>query len=189
MWLIALLVMGSGEPEDVREPTATIDEQPAENVAVETAQGSVPVRIYVRNEMSRRFRLVEARVVLDETEVVHRNAAGGNELERQFSALETPVPPGEHALTATLVYEGRNAGPFSYLDNYKFRVKTSYPFDLDRSQETAAIHVVAREKPGANVPLEQRPLIEVMAAPDSGVKPMPGVTEASGHNVVRLVSP
>jgi hypothetical protein len=187
MWLIALLVLAGDDPNNKRDPASgpTIDLL-GEKAEPETKSGAVPVRVYVRNEMGNRFRLVEARVVLDETEVVHENASGKKELERTFSALETPIPAGSHALTATLVYEGRNTGPFSYLDNYRYKVQTSYPFELAEGQDPAAIHIVAHERGGANRRLEQRPVVEVMAAPGSGVTPMPGVTEASGQNIVRI---
>jgi hypothetical protein len=193
MWLIALLVIGAGVPaDDEKQTRPTVEEMRAQPAAMSDADArgpAVPVRIDVRNEMSKRFRLVEARVVLDETEVVHQTAASGQELERTFSALETPVRPGEHALTATLVYEGRNRGPFSYLDNYRYKVQTSYPFDLESGKQSATIQVLAREKQGINLPLERRPILEVMTGPDSGVTPMPGVTEASGQTMVRVPAP
>jgi hypothetical protein len=202
MWLIALWLMGTEEPEDIREKTRPIDEAPAA-AAKETrelrAHASVPVRIYIRNDMGKRFRLVEARVALDETEVVHRRSTGRHELERSFSALETAVRPGEHALRATLVYQGRNRGPRSQVENHQVRVQTSYAFDLAAESDTAAIHVVARERAGANVPLEKKTVLEVMAEPGSGVTPVrgaPGMVdapaqpeEAAGQPAIRPALP
>jgi len=188
MWLIALLVLAGDEPSKPDPASGPTIDLLGEQAEVEAKNGAVPVRVFVRNEMGGRFKLVEARVVLDETEVVHQNASGKKELERSFSALETPIKPGSHALTATLVYEGRNAGPFSYLDNYRYKVQTSYPFELAEGEDPAAIHIVAHERGGANLRLERRPILEVMAAPGSGVTPMPGVTEASGQNIVRMAA-
>jgi hypothetical protein len=91
-------------------------------------------------------------------------------------------------LTATLVYEGRNAGPFSYLDNYRYKVQTTYPFELAAGEAPAAIQVVAHERAGANLKIENRPLVEVVAAPGSGVTPGPGVAEGSGRNIVRVAT-
>ena len=186
MWLIALLVLAGDEPNKPDPASGPTIDLLGEQAEPEQTNGAVPVRVYVRNEMSNRFRLVSARVVLDGTEVVHENASGKKELERSFSALETPIKAGSHALTATLIYEGRNAGPFNYLDNYRYKVQTSYPFELAAGEDPAAIHIVAHEKQGANLRLENRPVVEVMAAPDSGVTPMPGVAEASGKNIVRV---
>lgn len=188
MWLIALMVLVGDEP--VRQQVEQAEPGPGIDMVGEQAEsdakpGMVPVQVAIRNEMGSHFRLVEARVVLDGTEVVHQNASGKQELERSFSALETPVKPGSHALTATLVYEGRNTGPFSYLDNYRYKVQTTYPFELAEGDDPAAIQVVAHEKQGANLRLENRPVVEVMAAPGSGITPMPGVTGAAGRNIVR----
>ena len=67
-------------------------------------------------------------------------------------------------------------------------MQTTYPFELAAGDEPAAIHVVAHELAGANLRLERRPVVEVLAAPGSGVTPMPGVTEASGRNFVRMAA-
>ena len=79
MWLIALLALvfvgdEPSRPAPERGPTIDLLGEQAEP---ETKAGTIPVRVYVRNDMSDRFRLVEARVVLDETEVVHVNASAG----------------------------------------------------------------------------------------------------------------
>ena len=187
MWLIALLVLGCGDPQVTVSP----DEPATVRNVGETAGEAkdigpgVPVRVHVRNEMGRRFRLVEVRVILDGTEVVHQSANGTRELERAFSALESPVMPGEHALTATLIYEGRNTGPFSYLDNYRYKVQTTYPFELDAGDQPASLHVVAHERAGANVPLEKKPILEVMTDPGSGVTPSVSVLDTAGTTIVR----
>ena len=46
--------------------------------------------------------------------------------------MVVPLRRGEHALTATLVFQGRNVGPFSYLGNYRYRVESTYSFYLER---------------------------------------------------------
>jgi hypothetical protein len=190
MWFIALLVFVGNEPvkDQVEQGGPTVDMVGERSEAQPVKGAAVPVQVVVRNDMGNHFRLVEARVVLDDTEVVHQNASGKQELEPSFGALETPVKPGPHALTATLVYEGRNTGPFSYLDNYRYKVQTTYPFELAEGGDTVAIQVVAHERQGANLRLENRPVLEVMAAPGSGVTPMPGVTQSAGRNIVHVAA-
>ncbi len=193
MWLIALWVWGGALPAGEAAPAGAVEEPLEAEVEAaaeaETGVNQVPVRIYVRNEMSNRLRLVEARVVLDDIEVVHETARPAQELERSFSALETVVPPGDHALTATLVYVAKNAGPFNYLEGYRYRVQTVYPFSLDGVREPASLHLVARERRGPNLAPERRLVLEAMSTPGSGVTPLPGVTRASGQNVVRAPAP
>jgi hypothetical protein len=77
MWLIALMVLVGDEPvrQQVEQPESTIDVV-GEKAQAETSKGAVPVQVVVRNEMGNHFRLMEARVVLDDTEVVHQVASG-----------------------------------------------------------------------------------------------------------------
>jgi hypothetical protein len=189
MWLVALLVWGMGQPQ---VGSARPDEEPVEPVKEalgDAGEDAVPVRIYVRNQMSDRFRLVEARVALDDMEVVHETARAGQELERNFSALETVVAPGAHALTATLIYEGRNPGSFGHPENDRYRVQTVYPFSLDAVGAPADVHLVARERSGASLPSERKLVLEAMSAPGSGVTPTPRVTGGAARNIVKAPAP
>jgi hypothetical protein len=131
---------------------------------------TLPARVAVSNQMGKRFKLVEATLMMDGVQVAHREAAPGQELDKAFQAYEGAIMPGEHILTVELVYEGRNLGPFTYLDNYRFRVDTSYPFTAAASAP-ASLNVVARERPGGNVPIEQKPMVDITPAAGSGASP------------------
>ena len=112
MWLIALMVWGGGQPV-AWTALATEAVEPFERGGA--GKDAVPVRIHVRNQMSKRLRLVEAKVVLDETEVVHEAARPGEELERSFTALETEVPPGQPRADRHPGLRGpADAGPAGY---------------------------------------------------------------------------
>lgn len=141
-------------------------EEPA-TVETPVAPANVPGTVRVRSEMGRRYRLVEASVAMDGAQVAHRRAPEGKELEREFTAFKGPVIPGRHAVNVTLVYQGRNAGLFNYLDDYTFRVQSSYAFDAI-ADRPAVLDVVAKERKGISVPLEQKPTMEISPAPGSG---------------------
>ncbi len=178
MWLLTWLVMAGGQVGD--DATRMIDEPalPGE----ELAGDAVPVRIYIRNHLGKRYRLVEARVTLDGMEVVHETSRRGQELERAFSALETMTLPGEHTLAATLIYEARGAGG----DDDRRRVQTVYPFTLKGNKGPASLHIVAHDRMGAKVPGEKRPVLEVIRSPDSAATPLPATTTpATSQNVIR----
>jgi hypothetical protein len=119
--------------------------------------------------MGKRFRLVEIRVVMDGQELSHRLAAKGTELDAQQRLYEGDVTPGLHNLTVTLSYEGRNTGPFTYLDDYKFRLESTGTFMAQEVGRPASIEVLAYQKPGATVPVEQKPTMEIKAVPGSGM--------------------
>ena len=137
--------------------------------------------IEVRSDLGKRFRFVEARVVLDGLELTNRVAANGQELEHKFRAYDGAVTPGAHTVTVTLEYEGRNAGIFTYLDNYRFRVESTAEFTVHESSRPATILVLAYERPGVDVPLEKKPMMEIKAAPGSPVTAATKIPALSGR--------
>jgi hypothetical protein len=144
-----------------------------------------PVRLVARNMMGRRFRLVEARFVLGGTEVARLSAPAGKEVDLSAPVMVVPLHRGEHALTATLVFQGRNVGFFSYLNNYRYRVESTYSFYLEQTEKQPIIEVVAREQGGVTVPLERRPTLEISSPMSAGVTPMGGVNHGTQVTVVR----
>lgn len=143
-----------------------------QGAAAGTAPVQVPASVELRNEMGRGFRLVEAHVTLDGQAVSDRVATRGQELERSFRAYGGAVAPGEHVLRVDLVFEGRNRGPFTYLDDIRYRVDGQSLF-VARAGGEASVDVVAQERKGANVPFEQKPQIRFAPAPGSELKPPP----------------
>ena len=135
------------------------------------ANVEVPGTVRVRSELGKRFKLVESVILLDGVTVAQRRADQGHELEREFDAFNGLVTPGAHAMTVTLVYEGRNPGLFSYVDNYRMRVVSSYAFEA-AADRPAALEVVARERKDGNLPLDKRPFLEVVPASGSGATPL-----------------
>jgi hypothetical protein len=163
--------------EGVRPRSAQPDTQVLEAV--------VPVRLVARNMMGRRFRLVEARFVLGGTELARLSAPAGQEVDLSAPLMVLPLRRGEHALTITLVFQGRKVGFFSYLNNYRYRVESTYSFYLEQTEQQPVIEVVAREQGGVMVPLERRPTLEISAALSAGVTPMGGVNHGTQVTVVR----
>jgi hypothetical protein len=146
----------------------TPKEEPASFELPPTAPAAVvPGTVRVRSEMGKRYRLVEATVAMDGAQVAQRRAPEGSELEKEFTAYKGSVSPGRHALNVTLVYQGRNAGLFNYVDDYTFRVQSSYAFEAFANRP-AVLDVVAKERKGISVPLEQKPMIVIAPAPGSG---------------------
>ena len=153
------------QAETPAEETRSV-EQPA------AAQAPAVGTVRVRNEMGKRYRLVEMTVALDGEQVGYRRAPDGTELEKDFEAFQGPVSPGRHSVTVILGYEGRNTGLFNYVDNYKFRVQSGYAFEA-AADRPAAIDVVARERKGVTVPVDQKPTMEITPVAGSGALPIP----------------
>jgi hypothetical protein len=184
MWMAVLLLAADPQRGDAGVSPTRVDpfdktaSGPVERVPSQEAREvrpldvQVPASVDVRSEMGKRFRLVEAVFMLDGAEVSRRTAVKGQELDHRFRAYDGSVRPGQHALTVTLVYEGRNTGPFTYLDNYRYRVEQTYGFTVTSTDRPAAVEVVARERKGANVPLEQKPTLDITPAAGSSATPM-----------------
>ena len=129
----------------------------------------LPASVDVRSALSKRFRLIEARLVVDGQEMSHRTATRGQELENPFRLYDGSLPPGRwNSVNVTLVYEGRNTGLFTYLDDYKFRVQSTIDFTFPASGRPAAIEVLAYERSGVTLTVEQKPTMEIMAPSGSG---------------------
>jgi hypothetical protein len=168
-----------------RTPDLAIQHEAREAARVADATApTIPAQIEVQNQMGKRFKLVEAVVYVDGIEVGHRKAAGGRELETRFHAYDGAIAPGTHLLAVELTYEGRNVGPFTYLDNYRFRVDSSYTFGAQASDRPAALQVVARERKGANVPMEQRPIVDIAPAEGSGAWPTSPMPAADARKTI-----
>jgi hypothetical protein len=175
MWLMVLvLAQPAQKADEIDRPGVDPFERQADPPAAapRRADVNVPAAIEVRNEMGKRFRLVEAVFFLDGAEVARRTAGKGEDFQPAFRAYEGTLRPGAHALTVTLVYEGRNTGPFTYLDNYKYRVESTYAFSVAAADRPATLSVVAHERPGPNVPLEKKPMLDITPTATSPITPI-----------------
>jgi len=161
--LLMVVLLAQAAPE-----ARSIAPREVEDGLTAVRETSVPATVEVRSNMGKRFRLVEARVVMDGQELSHRLAARGQELESQFRAYDGAASPGLHNVTVTMTYEGRNKGPFTYLDDIKYRVASSNDFIIHEGGRPAALEVLVYEKPGATVAVEQKPTMEIKPAANSG---------------------
>jgi hypothetical protein len=137
------------------------------------ANVAVPAMVQVHNEMSKRYRLTEVVVLLDAVEVARVKAPKGAELAHDFPAFAGPMPSGEHAVTVTLVYDGRNPGPITYFDDYHFRAETTSAFTVTSDgRGPARLDVMARERKGMNVAFDKKVELEIAPAPGSSAVPL-----------------
>lgn len=174
-WVAMLFLQGGAptpvDPDRPSAPEGPVHRKAEEPAVVETQRvappENVPGTVRLRSEMGRRYRLVEATVAMDGEQVAYRRAPDGSELQREFNLYQGPMVPGRHAVNVILVYQGRNAGLFNYMDDYTFRVQSSYAFEAT-ADRPAVLDVVAKERKGISVPLEQKPMLEISAAPGSG---------------------
>jgi hypothetical protein len=130
----------------------------AETVLNNTVAGAQAAIVH-ENRMSSSFKLVKAVYALDGAPIFNRADEDGELGEReQFDVYNGQIVPGEHTLTVNLEYRGHGYGIFSYLQGYRFRVRSSHNFTAPEGRGIS-IRVVAYEKGGPTAPLEERPAV------------------------------
>ena len=126
-----------------------------------------------RNEMGSSFKLAHVQYALDGAPIFNRTETGGGELaaQEEIEVFNGPLSPGSHQLSIYLEYDGSGFGIFSYVESYKFRLKSSYVFNADEGKLTT-VRIVGFEKGGFTTELKDRPAvrydIEAVAAPTGG---------------------
>jgi hypothetical protein len=190
IWLLAGMWLlgddpfaGLGDPSSSTQPN--LQQTSVTQPGVPKRTQLRPVRVEARNEMGKRFRLVSAVFVMDGIQIANLTAPANQPLDIASKALEVTMNGGQHALTVILTYRGQSVGLFSYLDNYRFRSVATYQFYLEPSEGQPIIKVLARERPGMFVSLENKPMLDISAPFGFGVTPMSGVNHGTEVSVSR----
>jgi hypothetical protein len=142
-----------------------------------------------QNEMSNAFLLVRALFVLDGAVQYNKSDDSGALAEQtQIPIFTGAVPPGDHTLQVLLQYQGNGYGVFSYLKGYHFDVRSSHSFTAVEGK-TLSLQVIAYEKGGVTVPLEQRPAVRYVEKVTAGtVQSAPPAAGAAPSKVPATVS-
>lgn len=113
------------------------------------------LRLIHDNRMGGSFYLKRAAYSIDGRPVYSSSDKNGSlNNKKSFTVFNESVSPGPHRITVSMRYVGNGFGIFSYLRQYKFNIRSSYPF---RAQEgkIMEIKVVPYQK-GWTVPLQKR---------------------------------
>jgi hypothetical protein len=130
----------------------------AETVLSGTIAGAQATLVH-ENRMSTSYKLVKAVYALDGAPIFNKADENGELGEREsFDVYNGAIVPGEHTLTVNLEYRGHGYGIFSYLQGYRFKVRSNYTFTAPEGRGVT-IRVVGYEKGGPTAPLEERPAI------------------------------
>ncbi|MBT6432929.1 MAG: dihydrolipoamide acetyltransferase [Deltaproteobacteria bacterium] len=117
-------------------------------------------KVVHRNEMGASFSLARAQYSLDGTPIFNRRDSGEGELADadEIEIFNGTVAPGNHQISVYLEYRGNGFGIFSYLNDYKFKIKSSYTFTAEEGRITS-VRVVGFEKGGITTELTERPTV------------------------------
>jgi hypothetical protein len=130
----------------------------AETVLNGTIAGAQATIVH-ENRMSSQYRLVKAVYALDGAPIFNKADEEGSLGEREtFDVYNGAMVPGEHTLTVNLEYRGNGYGIFSYLQGYRFKVRSNYTFNAPEGR-SVSLRVIGYEKGGATAPIDERPAI------------------------------
>jgi hypothetical protein len=112
-----------------------------------------------RNEMGSAFVLESVSYALDGAPIFTKTDTDGDLSDQtSIELFNGSIVPGNHNLSATLVYRGSGYGVFSYLRGYTFRIKTSYAFTAEEGKVTT-VNVVGYERGGLTTDIRDKPAI------------------------------
>ena len=112
-----------------------------------------------RNDMGASFYLESVTYALDGAPVYSKVDAAGDLADRhEFEVFNGRIVPGNHQLSVQLNYRGRGYGLFSYLEGYRFKVRSSYTFKAEPGK-ALVVKVVGYERGGIIAELKDRPAV------------------------------
>lgn len=119
--------------------------------------GGARAEITFVNDMSNVFQLTRALFLLDGAVQNNKQDESGVLAEqKEIPVFSGSIPPGDHTLQVLVQLRGHGFGVFSYLQGYRFEIRSSHSFTVTEGK-TVELKAIAYEKGGVTVPLEQRP--------------------------------
>ena len=119
--------------------------------------GGARAEITFVNDMSNVFQLTRALFLLDgAVQNNKQDETGALAEQKEIPVFSGSIPPGDHTLQVLVQLRGHGFGVFSYLQGYRFEIRSSHSFTVTEGK-TVELRAIAYEKGGVTVPLEQRP--------------------------------
>lgn len=113
--------------------------------------------IYHRNEMGATFVLESVAYALDGAPVFAKvDTQGDLDKREEFEIFNGRIVPGNHQIAVRMLYRGSGFGIFSYLEGYKFELKSNQTFNAEAGKVTT-VKVVGFEKGGVTSDIKDRP--------------------------------
>lgn len=112
-----------------------------------------------RNEMGPSLTLERVSYSLDGEPLLNRADEDGSlDGQTEIPLFEGSIVPGTHNLSVLLVYRGNGFGIFTYLRDYVFKIRASFPFTAEEGK-LVSVKAVAYETGGITTDLTDRPTI------------------------------
>ncbi len=121
------------------------------------------------NDMSGLFKLQRIVVLYDGAPLASKtDEKDGIAAMKEIPLYGAFVQPGEHTLQVLLEYRGNGDGIFSYLNGYKFEVRSTRSFTAVEGR-TLSLRIVGYEQGGPLTPFEEKPAVRYVEKVQLGV--------------------
>lgn len=141
--------------------------------------GGARAEITFINDMSSAFRMTQALFVLDgAVQYNKQDETGVLAGQKEIPIFSGSIPPGDHTLQVLVKLRGHGYGVFSYLQGYRFEIRSSHSFTVTEGK-TIELKAIAFEKGDVTTPIEQRPAVRYHKNVKTGLVPA-GVAPAAG---------
>ncbi|HMA96572.1 MAG TPA: hypothetical protein VKP30_27995, partial [Polyangiaceae bacterium] len=91
--------------------------------------------------------------------------------QKEIPIFSGSIPPGDHTLQVLVKLRGYGYGVFSYLQGYRFEIRSSHSFTITEGK-TIELKAIAFEKGDVTTPIEQRPAVRYHKNVKAGVQPV-----------------
>jgi hypothetical protein len=146
--------------------------------------GGARAEITFVNDMSNVFQLTRALFLLDgAVQNNKQDESGALAEQKEIPVFNGSIPPGDHTLQVLVQLRGHGFGVFSYLQGYRFEIRSSHSFTVTEGK-TVELRAIAYEKGGVTVPLEQRPAMRYFERVRTTLQGDKGAAPASGAGKV-----
>jgi hypothetical protein len=132
--------------------------------------GGARAEISFINDMSSAFRMTQALFVLDgAVQYNKQDETGVLASQKEIPIFSGSIPPGDHTLQVLVKLRGHGYGVFSYLQGYRFEIRSSHSFTITEGK-TIELKAIAFEKGDVTTPIEQRPAVRYHKSVKTGLQ-------------------
>jgi len=131
----------------------------AEKVLAGPAGAGARATITYSDKMGSSFKLIKAVFILDGVPIYNKADQKGMKKKKALQLFSAPIVPGEHTLSVSVEYKGNGYGLFAYLNDYRFKVRSSHAFSVDEGK-AKQLEILIYERGNIATPLEERPAVK-----------------------------
>lgn len=144
--------------EDVFRSKATL--QLLKEIVIVGGSAGARSTVYHVNNLGPSYQLESVAYYLDGQSIYAKaDPTGSLAQSSEIKVFDAALPPGTHTLQVNMVLRGNGFGVFSYVNEYTFKVSSSYAFSAMEGEATA-VKVNVHEKRGIGVGFAERPTVD-----------------------------